>query len=193
MLIGLTGGIGSGKSTIARELKARGYQVYDADLEAKRLIVQQPDVRQALIRLLGDDIFEGDRYRTDIVAGRVFQDASLLQGLNAIVHPALKTDLQAWAKGQALCFAEAAVLYESGLDSICDGVAAVIASKQVRLQRTIARDSASEEQVKARMKAQISNCQLRSRADYIVENNGKIPVERLVDKLLKQLSKHKRL
>ena len=100
MLIGLTGGIGSGKSTIAAELRRRGYAVYDSDREAKRIIAENPAVRSQIEYLFGSTVFDGDRYRTDIVSKAVFDDPDLLKRLNHIVHPAVCFDVRHWAKAQ---------------------------------------------------------------------------------------------
>lgn len=191
MLIGLTGGIGSGKTTIANALRERGYTVYDTDNAAKQLVLT-PSVRSAIEQLLGQDVYDGDRYLTRRVAERVFADPELLGQLNAIVHPAVRQDLQqtvgALPDG-GMVFVESAILYESGFDSDCDYVVAIIAPKTVRIARTMARDNKTEDEVKQRIKAQMSNCQLRHRVQYVVENNGRQPVSILVGKLLRHLKR----
>ena len=191
MLIGLTGGIGSGKTTIANALRERGYTVYDTDSAAKRLVLT-PTVRSAIEQLLGQDVYDGDRYLTFRVAERVFADPELLRQLNAIVHPAVRQDLQqtvgALPDGD-MVFVESAILYESGFDTDCDYVVAIIAPKTVRIVRTMARDNKTEDEVKQRIKVQMSNCQLRHRVQYVVENNGRQPVSILVDKLLRHLKR----
>lgn len=191
MLIGLTGGIGSGKTTIANALRERGYTVYDTDSAAKRLVLT-PVVRCAIEQLLGQDVYDGDRYLTHRVAERVFADPELLGQLNAIVHPAVRQDLQQTVGAlpdEGMVFVESAILYESGFDSDCDYVVAIIAPKTVRIARTMARDNKTEDEVKQRIKAQMSNCQLRHRVQYVVENNGRQPVSTLVDKLLRHLKR----
>ena len=93
MIVGLTGGIGSGKSYIAQELAQRGYAVYDCDREAKRIIAENKDVQQAITDLLGEEAFVNGQYNTSYVAKRVFEDSKLLEGLNKIVHPAVEKDI----------------------------------------------------------------------------------------------------
>ena len=100
MLIGITGGIGSGKSTIAQALRSRGYAVYDTDTEAKRIIVENPMVRSQVEMLFGSQVFEGNVYRTQLVAKQVFHHPDLLAELNHIVHPAVAFHLKQWAKEQ---------------------------------------------------------------------------------------------
>ena len=191
MLIGLTGGIGSGKTTIANALRERGYTVYDTDSAAKRLVLT-PSVRSAIEKLLGQDVYDGDRYLTCRVAERVFADPELLGQLNAIVHPAVRQDLQQMVSALPdgdMVFVESAILYESGFDTDCDYVVAIIAPRTVRIARTMARDNKTEDEVKQRIKAQMSNCQLRHRVQYVVENNGRQPVSTLVDKLIRHLKR----
>ena len=201
MIIGITGGIGSGKSTVAAELRRLGYMVYDCDSEAKRIIVEDATVREQLIALLGSDIYEPDkenegqlRYRTDLVAARVFSDATLLAGLNAIVHPAVKRDILAklHAGSDPVCsFIESAILYESGLDTLCDKVVLVTAPEEVRVMRCIARDYhgvAGEDninKVRARIRAQKKDADIP--ADIRLNNDGSESIASLAQKLLQSL------
>ena len=189
MVIGLTGGIGSGKTTVANALRERGYTVYDTDSAAKRIVLT-PAVRASIEQLLGEDVYDGGVYQTGLVAERVFADPDLLQRLNAIVHPAVRQDMLDTASRHPAVFVESAILYESGFDRDCGYVVAVIAPKTLRITRTVARDNRSEDEVRQRIKAQMSNCQLRHRVNYVVENNGRLPVPVLVDKLVRHLQKN---
>ena len=100
MIIGITGGIGSGKSTIAKQLREMGYAVYDTDSEAKRLIVEDVNLRKQMEQLFGKEVYKDGVYQTAMVAQRVFADKSLLARLNAIVHPAVRADILRWATMQ---------------------------------------------------------------------------------------------
>lgn len=185
MIVGLTGGIGSGKSTIAHALRQRGYAVYDSDTAAKRLIMEDASVRAAITTLLGDEAYADGRYQTAWVASRVFAQPSLLQQLNAIVHPAVVADMQQWlttANGSPV-FVECAILYSSGLASLCDRVVAVTAHEELRIQRTIQRDGTQEEKVRARIRAQHAE-QDEARADIVVHNDGKVSIEQLCEDIL---------
>ncbi|MGM9809582.1 MAG: dephospho-CoA kinase [Paludibacteraceae bacterium] len=173
MLIGITGGIGSGKSRIAQALRSRGYAVYDTDTEAKRIIVENPMVRSQVEMLFGSQVFEGDVYRTQLVAKQVFHHPDLLAELNHIVHPAVAFHLKQWAKEQKgthpsppqsyptarclqgpqeggrlettpICFVESAILFASGLDQLCDKIVVVTAPEALRIERTIQRDYRGE-------------------------------------------------
>lgn len=172
MIIGLTGGIGSGKSTIAQGLRELGYPVYDTDSEAKRVIVEDQQVRQQMVQLFGENVYQDGVYQTSIVAQKVFHDHQMLQQLNAIVHPALKKDLQAWINRQTspCCFVECAILYSSGLHTLCDKVIAVTAPEEIRIQRTIARDHTTIDKVRARIKAQDTTADLQ-KADWVINND----------------------
>ena len=183
-IVGITGGIGSGKSTIARELAKRGYTVYDCDREAKRIIGSNEAVKKAIVHLLGDDAFKDGKYNTAFVARRVFAEPQLLAQLNAIVHPAVKEDILANSKqptANSCLFVESAILYEAGLDTICDKVVVVDAPEEIRIARTIARDyqgKATEENINkvcARMHAQT-----RYQGDLVIINDGKTSIEELV-------------
>jgi dephospho-CoA kinase len=193
MIIGITGGIGSGKSTITQELARRGFAVYDCDREAKQMIEQNASLRTQIIALLGTDAFCEERYNTAYVAKRVFAEPLLLAQLNTIVHPAVKEDIQ--AKGKTLkanevLFVESAILFEAGLDSLCDHVVIVDAPEEIRFARVIARDyrgEATEEhlnKVRARMCAQkyppCTNA-------LIIVNDGRTPVHELAEKMLAEL------
>ena len=175
-VVGITGGIGSGKSTIARVLAARGYTVYDCDKEAKRIIAGNKDVQKKIIDLLGEEAFtiipsfsEADQsiiYNTSYVAKRVFAEPSLLAQLNGIVHPAVKEDIlhsfipSFHHSAKRIIFIESAILFEAGLDTICDKIFIVEAPEDTRIARTIARDyngdasPANINKVRARIHAQ---------------------------------------
>lgn len=208
MLVALTGGIGSGKSTIARELRARGYAVYDTDTEAKRLIVSNPLVRSQVEYLLGSEVFDGDTYLTRLVAKQIFHHPDLRLRLNAIVHPAVAFHLRRWAQeqGERPCFVESAILFESGLDALCDRIVIVDAPEEIRIRRVLMRDyrgdssPANIAQIRQRIAAQ-SPAQTAPSPDrnaspsahrrdiplLTLVNDGTTPVPRLVDTLLSSI------
>ena len=180
MLIGITGGIGSGKSTIARELVKRGFRVYDCDREAKRIVEEEDNVRKAIIELLGEESFN-PIYNTAYVAKRVFENPELLQALNAIIHPAVRRDMEQKQPD----FVESAILYESGFDGLCDKVIVVDAPEDIRIARTIGRDyhgQATEEninKVRARIRTQHTHT-----GDLLIWNDGKTPIDELAEKIV---------
>ena len=176
MIIGITGGIGSGKSTIARELAKRGYTVYDCDQEAKRIIVENADVQQEIIDLLGEEAFVDGIYNTAYVAKRVFEDSHLLAALNAIIHPAVGLDIMKRKPD----FVESAILYESGLDILCDRIIVIDAPEEMRIARTLNRNY----DVRARIKAQKIPT-----GDLVINNDGKTSIAELADEILNWLKK----
>ena len=197
MIIGLTGGIGSGKSTIAQGLRAMGYMVYDTDSEAKRLIVEDAHVRQQIEQLFGSEVYKDGVYQTTLVAQRVFADHSLLAKLNAIVHPAVRADIERRVSGYAsrasrvenqknLFFIECAILYQAGFDSLCGKVMAVTAPEEIRLERVMKRNSSTIEKVRARMRAQETENDI-PRADILINNDGKTPIPTLCKEIINQL------
>ena len=180
MIIGITGGIGSGKSTVARGLRAMGYMVYDTDYEAKRLITEDMHVRQEIEDLLGKDVYKDGVYQTKLVAQRVFSDPALLSQLNKIVHPAVKADILRWQaahdkEGKQLLFVECAILYQAGFDKLCDHVVAITAPQEIRIQRPMVRDHTSMDKVLARMRAQDTSNALQH-AELVVNNDGKTEI-----------------
>ena len=202
MIIGITGGIGSGKSVIARQLRQMGYEVYDTDSQAKRLIVEDSKIRKQITALFGEEVYKDGVYQTALVAQKVFADKSLLARLNAIVHPAVKADIGNWVselsdspKGDPtsdseairqhsdLLFIECAILYQAGIDALCDKVVAVTAPEDIRLSRVIARDRSDIDKVRARMRAQSTEEDLR-RADIVIHNDGTTPIPQLCEELL---------
>ena len=191
MIIGLTGGIGSGKSTIAKQLRSMGYEVYDTDQEAKRLIVEDIEVRRQIEELFGAEVYQDNVYQTAMVAQRVFTNQRMLARLNAIVHPAVRQDIISRFSSLASnplppVFVECAILYQAGIDALCDKVVVVTAPEEVRLERTIARDHSDIDKVRARMRAQDSETNLH-RADMIINNDGCTPIPHLCEELLKHL------
>lgn len=204
MLVGITGGIGSGKSTIVQALAARGYAVYDCDREAKRIIVENAEVRKAIIALLGTEAFVPSpqhpftgSYNTSYVSQRVFAEPELLQQLNAIVHPAVKEEIRVQNSEFSVLFVESAILFEAGIDSLCDRVVVVDAPEEVRLQRTIARDyhgDATEEhinKVRARMRAQQfrpTEEQKATKKVLTVINDGRTSISDLANEIIQFIS-----
>jgi len=187
MIIGITGGIGSGKSTVARVLAKRGYTVYDCDREAKRIIAENPKVQQKIIALLGEEAFVNGQYNTAYVAKRVFANPDLLEGLNNIVHPEVALDILA----QKPDFIESAILYESGMNALCEKIIIVDAPEEIRIARTIARDYHGEatpeniNKVRARIYAQ-GEYDIQTLLPVLhLNNDGSVPVEAMADDVIR--------
>ena len=196
MLIGITGGIGSGKSTVARALAKQGFAVYDCDAEAKRIVSEDRDVQRAIVDLLGSEAFVNGQYNTAYVAQRVFAEPDLRQRLNAIIHPAVKRDISLRHEVVSPLFVESAILYEAGVDTLCEAIVEVEAPEAIRLARTIDRDyhgiasPENIEKVRARMRAQREGRgkreELRAKRMSIL-NDGQKPVEELATEIVHKL------
>ncbi len=186
-IIGLTGGIGSGKSTIAQELGKQGFAVYDCDREAKRIIAENNEVQQAIIALLGEEAFVDGIYNTQYVAQRVFADPQLRQQLNQIIHPAVKNDIL--LKQPRVI--ESAILCEAGLDRLCDKIVVVEAPEDIRIERVLARDykgdasPANIGKVRARVQAQANAYDaIPQQKRLTIINDGQTPIVHLVQSIL---------
>ena len=174
--IGVTGGIGSGKSTVCRIFSALGAPVYDSDARAKALMNGDPVLARQIIGLLGPGAYRDGRLDRAFVARRVFGDRALLEGLNAIVHPAVGRDFEAWARlrekeGVPYVLLESAILFESGFDACVDRTVTVSAPLELRVARTVARDGADEAQVRARIASQADEARRQALAGYTVVND----------------------
>ena len=190
----ITGGIGSGKSYVSSLLEERGIPIYNADLESKRLTVQDGGIRKELVALLGEDIYQGATLNKPLLASYLFANSDNAVKVNSIIHPRVKDDFHRWEESQKdvpLVGLESAILYESGFDDVVDHVVMVYAPEAVRLQRAMKRDNATEEQVRARMSAQMDDEEKRSKADFVLMNDGIMPLDVQLDDLVRFLKKGK--
>jgi len=189
-VIGLTGGIGSGKTTIANYFEAMGIPVYIADDGAKR-VMQSDVILKEVKAVFGQDIFDGQVLNRAKLAQIVFNDKEQLAKLNAIVHPAVKQDFELWMqeyKNFDYVIYEAAILFESGRYKECDIIITVTALEEVRIERVIERDKTTREQVLSRMKMQWNDEKRISMSNFVINNdNLKIAKEEVV-KILKILN-----
>ena len=176
MKIGVTGGIGSGKSYVCRLLAQRWQlPVYDCDSAAKMLMVSSPHIRQQLQELVGDDVYDASgQLNKGVMSRYLFTDAAHVKAVNAIVHPAVKDDFEQWASRQTGdVVMESAILVEAGFAKAVDCLVVVEAPLALRIQRAMARDGATEEQVRARVRHQMTAEQLRAYADIVIVNDGR--------------------
>ncbi|WP_348812678.1 dephospho-CoA kinase [Flavobacterium maritimum] len=188
-IIGLTGGIGSGKTTIANHFSSLGIPVYIADDEAKK-IMQTPEVLNLIKKTFGDTIFENELLNRQKLAEIVFNNPEKLKQLNAIVHPAVKRHFDKWLLDHQFypfIIYEAAILFESGSYKNCDSIITVIAPLESRIQRVIERDKTNREHVLKRMEAQWNDEQRISKSDFIIENTTIETTKLEVEKILKIL------
>ena len=188
--IAITGGIGSGKSVVSRLLKVFSYPVYDADSRAKELMNRSELIRNRLISLLGDAAYKGDKLDRSYVASVVFSDRSLLQKVNAVVHPQVKDDFKTWSSRQSsrVVFLESAILFESGFETVVDCVLLVWAPERLRIERAVKRDGTTAEMVEQRIKAQWPEEKKIERADAVIRNDDSRSLIEQVQQLLSALS-----
>lgn len=170
--VGITGGIGSGKSTVCRLFEQNGIAVYDSDARAKALMAEDAKLREQLVEAFGAECYNEQGLNRAYLAGRVFGDEAELQRLNGIVHPAVKEDFRRWADAQrgAYVVLESAILFESGFDTEVNTTLAVMAPMEERLRRTVERDGVDREAVRRRMEHQLSDDELHARAARTIVN-----------------------
>jgi dephospho-CoA kinase len=171
--IGLTGGIGSGKSTVAHVFEILGIPVYYADKEAKRLMNEDPEIRKQLAEHFGQEAYTGNGLNRRFIAEIVFKDKEKLQILNSIVHPITIARAEEWMQQQSTPYVikEAALIFESGSQENLDYVIGVSAPLNIRIQRTMSRDGVSREEVLNRMQNQIQESIKMSLCDFVIRND----------------------
>lgn len=181
--VGLTGGIGSGKTTVAKVMEALGAAVYSADRRANELTSSDPDIVAGLTELLGPEVYNNGGLDRAAVAARVFGERELLEGMNRIVHPRVAEDWKRWVADMAAApgetatrpvpdyaVMEAAILFESGFEGLVDYVVTVEAPVGERVARAAARDGADPAAVRARVANQMSDRERAARADFVIYN-----------------------
>ena len=189
--VGLTGGIGSGKSLVASVFELYRIPVYYADSRARVLMQSDSGLRSQIRSLLGDEAYVNDRLNRAFVASRVFQDEGLLQGLNALVHPAVGKDFEQWSKQvrspHGYILKEAALIFEAGSYKELDKVIMVWAPEALRVKRVMERDQVSAEDVNARMQNQWSDDRKAKLSDVVIVNDNSAPLLRQIEDVHKLL------
>ncbi|MBR1809154.1 MAG: dephospho-CoA kinase [Paludibacteraceae bacterium] len=185
-LFGITGGIGSGKSTVAHALQQLGYNVYYTDCEAQRIINHNDKVRKQIELLFGKDIYINNTFDKQKVAKLVFNNTQLLLKLNAVVHPAVIEDIKLWSQKQHdIAFVESAIIFESGINQICKAVINIAAPLQTRIQRTVIRDHTTPQRVIKRINNQMPDHIRAQLADLNLNNNDNTQLSQLCLDILK--------
>lgn len=187
MIVGLTGGIGSGKSTVANFfVKQENVAVFVADVEAKKLMHTSKAIKNKLIQLFGENAYTSGKLNREYLSTVVFSDKQKLQQLNNIVHPAVRAHLQEFIKNNqknSYIVYEAAILFESGNADFCDYIITVYTDETTRLQRVMQRDNISEKEVRNRMKNQWAEDKKLLQSNYIIKNYDLIETEQQVRKI----------
>ena len=188
--IGITGGIGSGKSYVCQLFKQRGIPTYHCDDEAKRLMVESTTIQQALSQLIGKDAYRDGQLNKPLIAQYLFADAAHAAQINSIVHPVVKQDFIEWAVRQkaSIIIQECALLFETGFNDTVDCSILVYAPLDVRLRRVMQRDHTTSQQVLARMAQQMDEEEKRKLADFIILNDGTTHLNTQIEQLLEKIS-----
>lgn len=177
--IGITGGIGSGKSVVSRLLHQMGVPVYYSDAESKRLTSSDAGIKSALCELLGDEVYKDGILNKPFLASYLFASADNAKRIESIIHPVVKKDFIDWCirnQQHPIVATESAILIESGFNSIVDKIILVTAPEDIRVIRAMNRDKATEVQVRARISAQMPDAAKEKYADYIIINDGVKPL-----------------
>jgi dephospho-CoA kinase len=189
--LGLTGGIGSGKSTVSRLFSLLGLPVFDSDKEAKELYKTDNVLKDEIIKQFGQEAYlDNGEISRNFMISRVFSNKQMLEKLNFIVHPRVRIRFDDWLKNYSnfpLVIKEAAILFESGANKQVDKVLLVVAPIEIRIDRVIKRDNTVAEKVLERMKNQWSQDELMKKADYIIDNSGKVSVIQQVNRIYKEI------
>ncbi|WP_025664005.1 dephospho-CoA kinase [Aquimarina megaterium] len=189
-VVGLTGGIGSGKSTVAKMFEQLGVAVYIADIEAKRLMNEDALVKKQIIDLLGNDSYINEELNRSYIANVVFNDSSKLLQLNAIVHPAVANHFDCWKSKQKGNYVvkEAAILFENEGHKQCDYTILVSAPIETRIERVLKRDKTTREDILSRMNNQWEDARKIPLADFVIYNKNIEDTENQVHKVHGEIS-----
>jgi dephospho-CoA kinase len=184
--IGITGGIGSGKTTVSRVIESTGYPVYYSDVRAKELMNENSVIRNGLISLFGNEICRSNGLNRKELADKIFSDEELRNKVNELVHPIVRNDFADWADKQDshIVFNEAAILFETGAYQRMNQNMLITSPLELRILRVMERDNASRHEVEARILAQMSDNDKIKLADYVVLNDEVHPVIKQIEKIL---------
>ncbi len=189
--VGVTGGIGSGKSVVCRIFRNLNIQVYDADTEARRILKEDPEVRQKLLKHFGKKVFKDSELDRKYLAGKIFSDSEARSFVNGIVHPKVREDFVRWTKKQTgpYVIEEAALLFESGGWKELDLTILVTAPEEIRIHRIMKRDEIERGEVLARLASQIDPEEAAKMTDLRIQNDEKelvIPQVLSTDRLIRK-------
>jgi dephospho-CoA kinase len=190
--VGITGGIGSGKTTVCKLFAAKGIAIYYADDRAKKIMTANRFVKSEIIKLFGQEAYyKNGRLNRKYLSSKIFNDKTLLEKMNAVVHPVVKNDGIEWFRNQSGPFAikEAALLIEAGSYKDLDKIIIVTCPEDIRIQRVMQRDKSKKEDVKKRIKNQMPESEKVKFAHYIIINDGVVDLKSQVDKIYNELSK----
>ncbi|WP_029904549.1 dephospho-CoA kinase [Prevotella sp. 10(H)] len=188
--LGITGGIGSGKSTVSEIFSLCGIPVYIADVESKRLVATSPVIKEKLIKIYGKELYKGGILNKALLASHIFNNKADLEQVNSIIHPEVAKDFEEWLfrhKNEKLIAHEAAILFESGFDKLMDKTVMVYTPLEMRIERTMKRDNASCEKVLERIENQMADEEKVKLSDFVIVNDNTHSLIEQVLNVMKQL------
>ncbi len=193
LIVGLTGGIGSGKSTVAKMFSRLGVPIYYSDNEAKALMLRSKIIKRKLLLRFGSEVYINDELNKPFLANLIFTNKDNLNYVNSVVHPKVHQHFKRWVKKQIklkqskYLIQENAILFENGSNVLFDKIITVTAPLDIKIKRVVSRDNTTEKQILSRMKNQWSDKEKTKKSDYIVENINIKQTENTVAKIHKQL------
>lgn len=187
--IGITGGIGSGKTVIAQLLETMNIPVYLADIESKKLTESSEQIKNGLIQLFGQDIYTEGRLNKPQLASIIFTNKASLAAVNKIIHPVVKNDFKVWSDKKQIVAMESAILFESGFQDCVDYIICVSAPLETRIERAMKRDNLSRQHIIERINNQMPQEEKEKRSDFVINNDGIHPLIPQVEKIVSILKK----
>ena len=189
-LIGITGGIGAGKSTVSTICKHLGFKVYNSDQRAKEIVSEDSIIKKKLISFFGNNIYKNGVLNRKFLSDKIFNDKSSLQQINSIIHPAVKKDFNCWVtnnSNEKILFKESALLFESGAYKELDKIILIVSDKNLRVSRVLNRDQKrSKKEIESIIDKQIQEAEAIKYADIVIDNNHK---KMLLPSVIRELEK----
>ena len=189
-LIGITGGIGAGKSTVSTICKHLGFKVYNSDQRAKEIVSEDPIIKKKLISFFGNNIYKNGVLDRKFLSDKIFNDKSSLEQINSIIHPAVKKDFNSWViynSNEKILFKESALLLESGAYKELDKIILIVSDKNLRVSRVLNRDqNRSKKEIESIIDKQIDEVDAIKYADIVIDNNHK---KMLLPSVIKEIEK----
>lgn len=189
--IGLTGGIGSGKTFIANILEKMGHPVFYSDTRAKELSNEHPEIQDKLKGIFGNEIYENGSLNKILLSKKIFTSPDLRETVNSIIHPVVRNDFNKWTENysnHSLVFNEAAILFETKAFKNFDANILVYAPQEIKIQRLLKRDQVSKEIILTKMNTQWSDLKKMSLTQYHILNDGKTPILNQIEELIIKLN-----
>ena len=189
-LVGITGGIGAGKSTVSKICKHLGFKVYNSDDRAKEIVSEDSNIKKRIISLFGNNVYKNGVLDRKFLSDKIFNDKGSLQNINSIIHPAVKKDFNNWVinnSNEKILFKESALLFESGAYKELDKIILIVSDKNLRISRVLNRDKLrKKKEIESIIDKQINEVDAIKYADIVIDNNHK---KMLLPSVIRQIEK----